>query len=463
MTALAPRVSVVLITFNFERFVEESLDSILGQDYPADRLRVIAVDNGSTDRTVELLRGYGDRIELHALRARPLNDAMSYGFERADGDYVTVFSGDDVWTPGRLAHMVELLERRPEVGLVFGDMELIDGDSAAMHPSYTALNRLEHPAGHYLGPLLAGNRIFGPAHLIRGSLKRAFHPIPEHAAWEDWWIATCIARVASIAYTPFTVSRYRRHGNNLTALDTTEKQIKFRREDMRFRGWLLRTAVPGDVDPVDLARAVTTHRQELGVLANLVGEVSHAALGIDAEARAAAALAHERAAVAEDPVTALFAYANAVGHDPLSQQHVEAFVATAAQVESDPPSAGPVDPATVVADAREHVTVALAGELVRDPALLRAYAARVGPDDAATLAIYAPGWTEERAYAELRAALEAAGVAPEAAPDMVALPLPDRLGIRVALTLRAGEMLTGDDAGWPFAALPRFQSATSAG
>jgi glycosyltransferase involved in cell wall biosynthesis len=456
MTALAPRVSVVLITFNFERFVEESLDSILDQDYAADRLRVIVVDNGSTDRTVEILRGYGDRIELHALAARPLNDAMSYGFERADGDYITVFSGDDVWTPGRLAHMVELLERRPEVGLVFGDMELIDGDGATMHPSYTAVNRIEHPTGPYLGPLLAANRIFGPAHLIRGSLKRTFHPIPKHAAWEDWWIATCIARVAVIAYTPFTVSRYRRHGNNITALDTVEKQIKFRREDVRFRGWLLQTAAPGDVDPADLIRAVGSHRQELAVLANLLGEPTHDALGIDAQARAAGVLAHERAAAAEDPIVALFAYANAVGHDGLSQPHAEAFVDAAGRLESRPPSAGPVAPSTVVDGARQHVTVALAGELVRDPGLLRAYAERVGPDAPATLAIYAPGWTEARAYAELGAALEAAGVAPEAAPDIVALPLADRLGIRVALAVRAGDMLTGEDAGWPFAALPRF-------
>jgi glycosyltransferase involved in cell wall biosynthesis len=455
MTALVPRVSVALITFNFERFVEESLDSILGQDYPADRLQVIVVDNGSTDRTVEILRGYGDRIELHVLDALPLNDAMSHGFERADGDYITVLSGDDVWTPGRVAHMVALLERRPEVGLVFGDMELIDGDSAVMHPSYTALNRIEHPTVPYLGPLLAANRIFGPGHLIRGSLKRAFHPIPAEAAWEDWWIATCIARVAEIAYTPFTVSRYRRHGNNITALDTVEKQVKFRREDMRFRGWLLQTVAPGDVDPADLARAVGAHRQELGTLANLIGDVSHEALGIDAAARGAAVLAHERAAVAEDPIEALFAYANAVGHDPLSQLHTDAFVDAAVQVAPQPP-AGPVDPSTVVAGALEHVTVALAAELVRDPGLLRAYAERVGPDDAATLAIYAPGWTEEHAYAELGAALAVAGVDPEAAPDMVALPLADRLGIRVALAVRAGDVLTGVPAGWPFAALPRF-------
>jgi glycosyltransferase involved in cell wall biosynthesis len=456
MTEPAPRVSVVLITFNFERFVAESLDSILGQDYPAGRVRVIAVDNGSTDRTVEILRGYGDRIELHALRARPLNDAINHGFERADGDYITVFSGDDVWTPGRLAHMVELLEARPDAGMVFGDMELIDGDGAVMHPSYTGVNQIEHPAGPYLGPLLAANRIFGPAHLIRGTLKRAFHPIPEHAAWEDWWIATCIARVAAIAYTPFVVSRYRRHGNNITALDTVEKQIRFRREDVRFRGWLLQTAAPGDADPEDLARAVDSHRREMAVLAQLLGDGTREALGISADARAAGVLAHERAAAATDPLVALFGYANAVGHDAVSAEHAEAFAAAAARLLARPRPAGPVDPAAVLEGAAEHVTLALAGELVAAPELLRAYAQRVGPDDPATLAIYAPGWTEERAYAELGAALEAAGVAPDAAPDMVALALPDRLGIRTALAVRASAMLTVAGASWPFAALPRF-------
>ena len=179
---MTPTVACVVVTYNHERWVREALDSILAQDEPCGRVRLAVVDNGSTDATPEILREYEDRATVLPIAAGPVNAAFNLGFEHVDGDYLTVFSGDDVWTAGRLDHMIGVMEGDPEVGLLYGDMEIVDGEGVTRHPSMIRQSRLRLPAGPPLGDLMKRNLVFGPALLIRGSLRRAVLPIPPQGA-----------------------------------------------------------------------------------------------------------------------------------------------------------------------------------------------------------------------------------------------------------------------------------------
>ena len=457
-----PSVGIAMVTFNHERFVREAVESILDEGHPADRLQLIVVDNGSTDATPEILRDHTDRAEIHCIEARTVNEAANLGLARFDTDYFTVFSGDDVWVPGRLAHMLEIMERRPEVGLLCGDKEIIDGGGRLLAPSAAQASGIKLPAGPPFGSLIERNLVFGPTMLMRGSLKPALTPIPPQAAWEDWWFAATAARISQVAYTDHVLARYRRHGDNLTAATTPEKQAHLLREEMRFRGWLLQTVAAGEATAQELTAAALKQVDFAVALSKLERRPAERAAGITGAARRAAHAAHRRAQASSDPHEQLIELAHAVGHNPTEPRYGHALSKAAGIVDRGRLDriAGPVDPSLVVEDARDHVTLAFADELIATPTLLADYTRATGPD--ATLVVYAPGADVAATADAIMGAFETAGVAEDAIPDAVILPLPDTASTWAALAVRADDLLTaGAASGWPYDGMRAFSPAAA--
>jgi glycosyltransferase involved in cell wall biosynthesis len=212
---MAPTVSVVIATYNFERFLARAIDSVLAQDYPAEAIEIIVVDDGSTDGTPELMRAYEDRV--HCIR-KPNGGHLSTfdrGIGEATGDYIALLDGDDEWLPHKLREQVALLEARPDLGLVHGDMRVVDEDGGLIADSFFAESRIRNVEGNLLWALVRGNTITTSAILVRASLRERFHPIPSWARVQDWWISLCVAQVAGIGCLREPVANYRRHGSNL--------------------------------------------------------------------------------------------------------------------------------------------------------------------------------------------------------------------------------------------------------
>lgn len=124
--------SVVVPSFNQARHLREALDSILSQDHPG--LEVLVMDGGSTDGSVEILRGYGDRIAFVSERDRGQSDAINRGFARARGEIVAWLNSDDRYLPGAVRAAASALAARPDAGMVYGDGELIDEDGHVLGP-----------------------------------------------------------------------------------------------------------------------------------------------------------------------------------------------------------------------------------------------------------------------------------------------------------------------------------------
>lgn len=119
-----PRVTVVIPAYNSERFIPECMESVYSQQggYPLD---VIVVDDGSTDGTVDRIRGqYPLRCLTQANRGPAA--ARNAALEVARGEYVAFLDSDDIWPPGKLERQLELLESHPHVGMVFGDCRQFD-------------------------------------------------------------------------------------------------------------------------------------------------------------------------------------------------------------------------------------------------------------------------------------------------------------------------------------------------
>lgn len=129
-TADLPSLTVVVPAFNEGPGVVKTLESIFASDYPADRLTVIAVDDGSTDDTGLALeralseagaRGWGDRLQvIHLAKNQGKRGALYQGFKRATSDVIATVDSDSVVPPDALANLVAPIARHPEVGGVAG-------------------------------------------------------------------------------------------------------------------------------------------------------------------------------------------------------------------------------------------------------------------------------------------------------------------------------------------------------
>jgi glycosyltransferase involved in cell wall biosynthesis len=125
VTADPPLVSIVTPSYNQGRFLEDTIRSVLDQDYP--RLEYLVVDGGSDDGSVELLERYDDRLawwtsEPDSGQAAALNK----GFAHASGEILGWLSSDDTLLPGALRRVVGELERDPDAMLVYGEALFVD-------------------------------------------------------------------------------------------------------------------------------------------------------------------------------------------------------------------------------------------------------------------------------------------------------------------------------------------------
>jgi glycosyltransferase involved in cell wall biosynthesis len=118
-SASAPRVSIVVPTFNGACWIEQTLDSALRQSYRDFEL--IVVDDGSTDNTADLIGKYGSRLRYIRQANSGPAVARNTGIRNAKGAYIALLDADDVWEADKLERQVKILDEFDGVGLVFSD------------------------------------------------------------------------------------------------------------------------------------------------------------------------------------------------------------------------------------------------------------------------------------------------------------------------------------------------------
>jgi hypothetical protein len=428
-----PRASVVVPAYNLARFLGRAIDSALAQDWPAEALEVIVVDDGSTDETPQVLAAYGERIRVVRQPNAGLVRAVDRGLAQVTGDYIALLDADDEWPADRLSRHVSFLEAHPDVGLVHGDMTIIDDGGAVLSPSFFAAQGTQLTRGRVLGRLLGGNFISGGAATFRASLLPAIHPIPDDAAYPDWWIAATIAAVAEIDHVPGCANLYRYHGANMGLGSGADDLHRILRSEIPWRRWMLRHLVHDPtVSGADLRAAYSSWEYGL-VTAALGAGVAPSdvvtATAPERERSAQAAAAGAAALRAGDPDRAARLLLNAIGEDPwngAARLDLEIALQQAANVPA------PGAPAPLALGAR--VTLAAAADLMRSPDLLVTYARETPPDADATLAVV---YDDQRELQGLAALVEQLGLDGEGSPDIVAEPAPATQPAQRLLAARA--------------------------
>lgn len=121
-----PKVSVIIPSYNCERYVTIAIDSILNQSY-CD-VEIVVVDDGSTDNTRQVLEAYGDRIRYIYQEHRGLSDARNRGIAESRGELLAFLDSDNFFKPGKLSAQVACFQARPSLGLVQTGWSWVDSD-----------------------------------------------------------------------------------------------------------------------------------------------------------------------------------------------------------------------------------------------------------------------------------------------------------------------------------------------
>jgi hypothetical protein len=407
------RVTCVVTTYQYGHFIARCLDSVLAQDHPREQVEIIVVDDGSTDDTRAVVTRYGDAVRyMHQPNAGQIA-ATNRGIAEATGDYITLVDADDTLPPDRISTQAAVLDARREVGLVYGDMDVIDADDNVLDSSYHRSYDVPAHVGHVLGPLLERNFVPGPTMMFRATDRAVYHPIPEQASVQDWWIAANVAAVAELAYVDRPMAHYRLHGANDSHGADEGRNARLRANDLKFRRWMLGHLDLAAVALPDLVRGWFAYLSELAGMSRALGEpVEQLAPVSSADAqRARLHLARGRIARARGDIErAIRILVVAVAADPLS---------AAAREELHELIQGRL-PAGETLDVRRFVTLTTADELLADEGLLRAYASVFHARDDATLLIYA-SQADPAIAARLAELVASVGLDRPDSPDMVAV------------------------------------------
>lgn len=247
-----PRVSVLMPAHNYERYVAEALESALGQDYPPEDFEIVVVDDGSTDRTAEIIAELADANPGRIKLIRQPNSGQIKTVERvraeARGELLAFLDADDVWLPSKLSRQVELFDAHPRVALVFCDMNTIDATGKVVkqslyEPGEPDLNRL-------YARVLRSNIVYNSSLVIRAEV---FRDAPDSIVDWDWWLTLCAHEVGEYAYIADPLALYRQHGANMLLGATGNQLLALRRRQLRFQLGTFRSLDLSSLTAADLA------------------------------------------------------------------------------------------------------------------------------------------------------------------------------------------------------------------
>lgn len=220
---LLPLVSAIITAYNNEGTVGPAIESFLHQDF-TDR-EIIVMDDGSRDSTRRVIESYGNLVRAVFQENCGSASARNAGARNARGKYLAYLDGDDVSLPDRLRLQAKALESRPEVGLVYGNIHLIDAQGR-----HTRLRggTGRYKSGRVTRELAIKNFVPFSTVMLRRKLLETIGMFDETIrSSEDWDMLVRLSRHCEFLYLDRALVNYRILPNSKTAnLDEKERAYK---------------------------------------------------------------------------------------------------------------------------------------------------------------------------------------------------------------------------------------------
>ncbi|MDO8186481.1 glycosyltransferase family A protein [Conexibacter sp. JD483] len=447
-----PLVSVLVTVHDDASRVGATLDDVLTQDYPQEAIELIVVDDGSQDATADVLDEYR---QIYPGRLRVLRQprggasaALDRALREARGELLAPLAAGDRWPHGRVRAQVALLERRPEVGLVYSRM--LPRDNAHGTPVWLPELEVDPPRGRPVGRLLREEIVAPSSLLLRATLLDRLTPIPSEIPRAGWWLTVRAAKAGEIEWLPETpdgvVETLPHPGDRVTRL----------REQLLFQRWFLRRTTSESMFLDELGeiwRAFAAGaRKLLSAADDPFAELIPVSDADRADARRLLADARE-ALSRGDSRPGLALAARAAATDPFC----DAARTLLAEALARRPRRSPSDP---LAGARRFVTLAFADELLADCSLLQAYVRSFDGHADATLAIDASGLTPAAAELKLSRLVHEHGLDGAEGAHLIAVLGPIDAAVRERLPFGVDALLTATPR--PAPAAPSFAARETA-
>ena len=244
-------VSIVTPSYNQAPFLEQTIQSVLEQDYP--RIEYIVVDGGSTDNSVEVIQKYADRLAYWiSEKDSGQAEAINKGFARANGEIVAWLNSDDYYLMHTISIVVQCFEQNPDVVMIYGDMFAVDANDQTINVlRYKQLS---------LEDLLCFQIIGQPSVFFRrsalekvGRLDPTFHFMLDHHLWIR------LAKLGRILHIPqvWSAARYHPQAKNRA------RAAEFGREAFRVLDWAKKQSeLASSVSKVKRRALASAHRYD---------------------------------------------------------------------------------------------------------------------------------------------------------------------------------------------------------
>ena len=225
-----PKVSIFVQTYEHEIYIKQCIDSILSQEGNY-KIEILVVDDASNDKTVEILKKFNDnriRLIVNATNKGCIETA-NIGYGAAKGEYCARLDGDDRYRPGFLNSVIPILENNPNVGVVYGDIAMVDSAGRISSPLGCVSHQREGrpPIANELIPLLLKNYLPAPTTIGRTKIWQSLLPIPPSLHYLDYYMTTQAAHVCDFAFVNEVLADYRIHPGNQHSRMVLDKTGEF--------------------------------------------------------------------------------------------------------------------------------------------------------------------------------------------------------------------------------------------
>jgi len=218
-------VSIITPSYNQASYLEQTIQSVLGQDYP--RVEYLVIDGASTDGSVEIVKKYENRLAYWiSEKDRGQADAINKGLARAKGDILAWLNSDDYYLPNTISAVVKCFEENPDVVMVYGDMLAVNGNGQTINViKYKQLALEDLICFQIIGQ---SSVFFRRSALEKtGLLDTSFHFMLDHHLWIR------LAQQGRILHVPqvWSAARYHAEAKNRA------RAAEFGREAFRVMEW----------------------------------------------------------------------------------------------------------------------------------------------------------------------------------------------------------------------------------
>lgn len=221
------KVSIKVLSFNQEKYIKQTLDSILNQKHPYT-YEIIVCDDASKDSTPQIITEYASKHKeiIPVLRNKNIGLLANYfdAVKRCRGEYIMGCGGDDYWLPGKIADQVEFMDNHPEIGLVYSDIRTISEQGNYI----SAVKSRQHTS---VEDLIKYYTIKAPTLTLRKTDFTTYieetKPLDKNWLMEDLPISIWFSIQKKLSYLPGEYAAYRIVNNSISHQSSIDRKLKF--------------------------------------------------------------------------------------------------------------------------------------------------------------------------------------------------------------------------------------------